>query len=152
MKLLANLLCENEWVCAFSITFNKHTRKKNITEKKYEQEETENNLIKFICFPIVRFHFSFYVFELVLLSSLTAVLIRKYGRKKKNTSVLPVIFSFDVMFFLHLFPHLLFALSFRLVVRNKKTNFNNINVYFSVCSRKIVVCLCTFWTFTKLFA
>lgn len=26
MKLLENLLCESEWVCAFSIKFNKHTK------------------------------------------------------------------------------------------------------------------------------
>lgn len=32
MKLLENLLCESEWVCAFSIKFNKHT-KRNETDR-----------------------------------------------------------------------------------------------------------------------
>lgn len=68
MKLLENLLCESEWVCAFSIKFNKHTKwvqpksSKGKSERDGEGIKNENNLIKFICFPIVRFHFSLLCF------------------------------------------------------------------------------------------
>lgn len=38
LKLLENLLCESEWVCAFSIKFNKHTK---WVEPKSSEETSE---------------------------------------------------------------------------------------------------------------
>lgn len=86
VKLLENLLCESEWVCAFSIKFNKHTNwvelKKApiISSKRMREKKKRKQFNKIHLFPYCQIS----LFAFMLLNCFVAVVSRSSSRNNKK--------------------------------------------------------------------